>query len=70
MVRLSLRRFLALRRSGRKVPIERAGSFVADVEWKRSEELRPDRLGPSQDDVTDSEWVRDPWRPGRTLGPM
>jgi hypothetical protein len=67
---LGLRRFLELRRRGKKVPIERAGSYVADVEWQRSEELRPDRLGPSQDDVIDPEPVRDPWRPSRTLGPI
>jgi hypothetical protein len=70
MKRLTLLRFLNHRRAGRKVPIEQAGSFVAEVEWQRNEELRPDRLGPSQDDVPDPEPVRDPWRPSRTLGPI
>lgn len=65
-----MRRFLALRRAGKKVPIERAGTYVGEIEWHRSEELRPDRLGPTQDDVQDPEPVRDPWRPQRTLGPM
>lgn len=54
----------------REKVIPRPGSFVAEVQWERCEELRPDRLGPSQDDVTDPEPVRDPWRPSRTLGPM
>lgn len=49
---------------------ERPRSFVSEVEWHRNEELRPDRLGPSQDDVKDAEPVRDPWRPVRSLGPM
>lgn len=40
------------------------GSFVADVEWHRVEELRPDRLGPGWKDV------QDPERPVRTLGPF
>lgn len=46
----------------RRKPIERK-TYVMDVEWKRSEELRPDRLGPSQDDI------QDPERPTKTLGP-
>ena len=44
------------------------GTFVMDSKWERSEELRPDRLGPGQDDVPDPEPVRDPWRPTRSLG--
>lgn len=27
------------------------GSFVADVQWERNEELRPERLGPSDEDI-------------------
>lgn len=47
------------------------GTFVMDAQWSRTEELRPDRLGPSHDDVQGSEKVRaDPWRPARTLGPL
>lgn len=70
MNRLTRRLFMALRRQGKRVPIERSGTYVAEIEWERSEELRPDRLGPTQDDVTDPEVVRDPWRPSRSLGPM
>jgi hypothetical protein len=62
-----VRRLLGL---DRKQPDSR-GTYVADVEWKRSEELRVDRLGPGQDDVSDPEKIRDdPWRPKRTLGPI
>lgn len=70
-------RYLALRRRG--VKAERAaqvlepkpGTFVMDAEWERSEELRVDRLGPTQDDVEDPERVRvERWRPSRTLGPL
>lgn len=58
--------------------VVRQRTFVADVEWHRSEELRPDRLGPSEDDLaeSDSAWrppkdaARDPWRPKNTLGPL
>jgi hypothetical protein len=40
---------------------------VVEAEWHRSEELRPDRLGPSTDEV--QAWIReDPWRPRNTLG--
>jgi len=47
------------------------GSFVMDVEWQRSEELRPDRLGPTDDDIRDPERVRvERWRPTRSLGPL
>ena len=38
-------------------------SFNVDTEWDRSEELRTDRLGPSQDDVK----VDDPDRPVKRL---
>lgn len=42
------------------------GSYVTDIEWHRVEELRPERLGPSEDDVQ-SEGIE---RPSKTLGPM
>lgn len=44
---------------------EKHGSHTAPVVWNRTEELRPDRLGPSEDDIPAD---RDPWRPARTLG--
>lgn len=49
-------------------------SFVAEVEWTRSEELRPTRLGPSADDLDEKDEtyltpVMDFDRPLRTLGP-
>lgn len=53
-----------------KRPEEKPRSYVADIEWKRVEELRPDRLGPGADDVEEPEVVRDPFRPLRTLGPL
>lgn len=69
------RRFLALRRAG--VPKDQAaraldtGTFVMDAEWNRSEELRPERLGPSVDDIEDPERVRvERWRPAKGLGPL
>jgi hypothetical protein len=47
------------------------GSFVAETEFHRNEELRPERLGPSADDVDEADQTHvDPWRPRRTLGPM
>jgi hypothetical protein len=68
-------RYLGLRRKGispeRAARVLKPGTYVADVEWKRSEELRVDRLGPGQDDVPNPEKIRDdPWRPRRTLGPI
>jgi hypothetical protein len=46
------------------------GTYVMEAAWERSEELRPDRLGPSQDDVEDPERVQvERWRPSRSLGP-
>ncbi len=45
-------------------------SFVMDAVWERSEELRPDRLGPTQDDVVNPEMYRVKDRPLRTLGPF
>jgi hypothetical protein len=43
-------------------------SFVSDVEWERAEELRPDRLGPSEDDLQREEEKAE--RPGRSLGEL
>lgn len=52
-------------------PPERRGTFVMEADWLRSEELRPDRLGPTDDDVRDPERVRvERWRPGKSLGPL
>jgi len=63
---MSLIRRIFKRRSAGVVP---PTTFVMEAEWLRSEELRPDRLGPSQDDVEDPERVRiERWRPSRTLG--
>lgn len=41
-----------------------AGSFVLEADWERAEELRQDRLGPTDKDVTLPD---DPERPGATL---
>lgn len=49
---------------------ETRGTFVADIEWHRSEELRPDRLGLTDGDKELTEFPHDPWRPQRTLGPL
>lgn len=55
----------------RRVAQARPGSFVADVEFHRNEELRVERLGPSADDIDPTDETRnDPWRPRRTLGPI
>lgn len=58
----------------RTTPAERRKSFVADVTWERSEELRPERLGPGPDDIDEKdetfEVPLDPWRPRKSLGPM
>ena len=49
---------------------ETPGTFVMDIDWERSEELRVDRLGPAPEDVPDPERVQvERWRPSRTLGP-
>jgi hypothetical protein len=53
-----LRRKWWTRRGG----VVKPGTFVMDTEWHRSEELRPDRLGPDEYDIVDPE------RPSRTLG--
>lgn len=63
---------------GGVVPEQPRQSFVAEPEWHRVEELRPDLLGPSEEDIRsdDPEWTpppgltRDPWAPRRTLGPI
>lgn len=48
------------------------GTFVAESEWSRCEELRPDRLGLTEDVIIeeDPEWEppADAWRPRNTLG--
>lgn len=58
-----LRRIMARRRSGGVVK----RTTVAEVEWHRNEELRPDRLGPGPDDINPRDETTD--RPQRTLGP-
>lgn len=66
---MNILRKIFRRRNAGVVPTP--GTYVMDIEWERSEELRPDRLGPSEDDVEDPERVRiEKWRPNRTLGPM
>lgn len=49
--------------------VDRKGSFSAEIEFHRTEELRPERLGPSADDLP-SDAFNDPWRPSTTLGPI
>lgn len=48
------------------------GSFVAEAQWERCEELRPDRLGVTEDEIIaeDPQWQPPPdaWRPRSTLG--
>lgn len=52
-----------------KAPVEKDPPVIMDVEWERSEELRPDRLGPDDRDIVDPERVStERWRPRRTLG--
>jgi ribosome biogenesis protein Tsr3 len=43
--------------------LRRGGSFVVEAQWERAEELRVDRLGPTDDEVKNS----DPERPGTSL---
>lgn len=62
-----LRRLFERKRAKRSDAGGVGQSFIAEVEWHRSEELRPDRLGPSEDDLV---IPVDPWRPRKTLGPM
>jgi hypothetical protein len=58
-----------IRRLGGVVPERK--TFVVDAEIERSEELRVDRLGPTEDDLADDdpEWTPPPdaWRPESTL---
>jgi hypothetical protein len=49
--------------------IKQRATFVIDADIERSEELRPDRLGPTQDDVENPEIIRPGWAPVKTLGP-
>lgn len=66
-----VRRMLGLERRPEPKEEQLRGSFTMETEWFRSEELRPDRLGPTQDDVENPERVRvERWRPSRTLGPL
>jgi hypothetical protein len=50
----------------------RRGSSVNEATWERTEELRVDRLGPTDDDLvaSDPSWKPPPGlvRPSRTLG--
>jgi hypothetical protein len=57
------------RRQLRHDPLTRpsGGTFVLDATWDRTEELRPDRLGPTQEDVQP---LQDLERPSRTLGKL
>ena len=57
------------RRQLRNDPLTRSsgGTFVIPANWDRTEELRPDRLGPTEDDVQP---LHDPERPVRTLGKL
>jgi hypothetical protein len=65
---MSLLRTIFRRRAGKSPQAGVGGTFVMEAEWERSEELRTDRLGPSQDDVENPERVRvERWRPRRTL---
>lgn len=44
--------------------VDRSRSFVIEGDWERAEELRTDRLGPTDDDVKIPD---DPERPQATL---
>lgn len=50
------------------------GSYVVDAEWERSEELRVDRHGPTEEMIKreDPTWQPplDAERPSSTLGPL
>jgi hypothetical protein len=48
-------------------PRKREGTFVIEADIQRSEELRPDRLGPTEDDVVDPVLPNGAVRPSRTL---
>lgn len=59
-------RVLVVRQRG---PIRRRepGSFVVEAEMIRSEELRPDRLGPEEVDLVDYSLPLGEERPAKTL---
>ncbi len=60
-------------RLGGVVPDEKQ-TFVMEAQMERAEELRVDRLGPSEDDLVGEREPfvppNDPWRPATTLGPI
>lgn len=61
-----------IRSLGGVVPGEKS-TVIVQAEVERTEELRVDRLGPSEDDLEgerESFANRDPWRPSSTLGPI
>jgi len=65
---MRLLRKIFRRRNAQAGVVQPRGTFVMDIDWVRSEELRTDRLGPSQDDVENPERVQtERWRPRRTL---
>ena len=43
-------------------------SFTIEAHIERSEELRPDRLGPTEDDIQDPALPNGAVRPSKTLG--
>lgn len=47
-------------------PRKREGSFVVEASIERSEELRPDRLGPTEDDIQDPALPAGGVRPARS----
>lgn len=50
---------------------DRPGSFSLEAHIERTEELRVDRLGPTEEQIAEEtawEPPPDPWRPKRTLG--
>lgn len=54
--------------------VREGGTYVADSHWERTEELRPDRLGPDENLMDQEGWQErrnaDPYRPSTTLGPL
>jgi hypothetical protein len=72
--RRAVRHAIRIGRLGEFHQEQRRESYVADVTWERSEELRPERLGPGAEDIDEAdestEVPIDPWRPRRSLGPM
>jgi len=63
-----IRREITRRRKASKSPIAGVvpprGSFVLEANWERAEELRMDRLGPTEEDV---KMPDDSERPAATL---